>query len=288
MSCNFPVGVYRKDGSQAFRPCGSCLMCRLSYAASWALRCVHEAQMFDENCFVTLTYDNEHLPDDGSVKKGDLQKFLKRLRRKIEPRKVRFFACGEYGEKLSRPHYHLCLFGFNFDDRELFKASRWKRSKFGSSVDMLYISEMLGKVWKEGFHSIGEFSYKSAGYVARYVTKKINGKMAPAHYGEKESEFALMSRRPGIGAEWLKKYKSDIYPKDYFVMNGKKFASPRYYDSILEKLDNEMLNQVKERRIEKAEMLNSAREGDIRKMQKEKYRQSVTKRLERDFENGKN
>lgn len=285
MPCNFPVGTYRKDGSMTYRPCGSCLECRLGYAKDWALRCVHEAQMFEENSFLTLTYDNDNIPLDGSVHKQELKKFIKELRRELEPKKIRFFGCGEYGEKFSRPHYHVCLFGHDFADKEILKAKRFRKSKFGQSCDMLFISEMLGSIWKKGWHTIGEVNFQSAGYVARYITKKIGGKDEESHYKGRNKEFALMSRMPGIGAKWFERYKYDVYPKDYYVHNGSKFSPPKYYDYLLERSDPELFEQVKERRIEREKENDEARASDIVKMGKEKYRRLVTRTLERKLEN---
>lgn len=284
MSCNFPVGTYRLDGTQTFRPCGTCIACKLGYSKGWALRCVHEASLHEENSFITLTFNDENLPKDLSVHKNELSKFIKRLRRRIEPISIRYFGCGEYGENFLRPHYHVCVFGYDFPDKVAFKQTRRKKSYFDprKGTDILYVSKTLSKAWKKGFHSIGEFNYNSAAYVARYVTKKISGIEAPNYYGKRNAEFALMSRNPGIGAGYLEKYKSDMYPKDYFVHKGEKVRPPRYYDYLLEKMDNDMLELLKERRRLKAEEKRPV--SDIRKMQKEKYRKLITTRLHRSIE----
>ena len=111
-------------------PCGQCIGCRIDKSKSWALRCVHEASLYDHNCFITLTFNDENLPDDKSLKKEDFVLFMKRLRKKydgltpvqcgdkvIYP--IRFFHCGEYGDQFSRPHHHACIFNFDFHDKEL-------------------------------------------------------------------------------------------------------------------------------------------------------------------------
>lgn len=281
MPCNFPVGTYRLDGSHAYRPCGSCIQCRLGYAKDWAVRCVHEAQMYDKNCFLTLTYNDDNIPKDGSVHKSEMQKFIKKLRRKIEPVRIRFFGAGEYGENFGRPHYHVCVFNYDFPDKKIFKAKYRNRKK----RDLLYISEMLENTWSKGFTTIGEVNMNSAGYVARYVTKKITGKKINEHYKGKNQEFALMSRMPGIGATWFEKYKYDIYPKDYHVLKGEKVRPPRYYDTLMEKENPKMMEEIRKKRLEKAEKKD--RENDIRKLQKEKYRSLVTRRLERKLENAR-
>ena len=251
---------------------------------------MHEASMYEDNSFLTLTYNNENLPKDKSVSKVELQKFMKRLRRKIEPTKVRFFGCGEYGEKLGRPHYHLCLFNYDFDDKEVLKAKRFRKEKFGTRCDILYTSDLLGEVWRKGFHTIGDVTLESAGYVARYVTKKVTGKKAPEHYQGRTPEFALMSRgqskdgKGGIGKPWFDKYYGDIYPKDYFTVNGSKHRPSIYYDNLMKKRAPETFNEIKERRKEYAE--SKPKESSIRQMQREKYRKGVTQTLERTMENG--
>ena len=114
-------------------PCGRCIGCRLDRSRDWALRCVHEASLYEFNCFITLTFDDSKLPtcndcrkvescvanrDAGSsLRVCDFQNFMKRLRQFVAPVKIKFFHCGEYGAKLSRPHHHACLFGYDFPDK---------------------------------------------------------------------------------------------------------------------------------------------------------------------------
>jgi hypothetical protein len=250
MPCYNPVGTYRTDGSNTVRPCGMCLGCRLEYSRQWAVRCLHEAALHKDNCFITLTYNNENLPENLSLSLDEIQKFLKRFRRKVEPNKIRYFGCGEYGEKqghkysdgIGRPHYHLCVFGYDFHDKQVLRNGTYKRwrSRFfkGENAD-LYISKNLGKMWKKGFHSIGDVSFNSAGYVARYVTKKKKltqtemkrtGKTLDDHYKGRTPEFAIMSKRPGLGQDWIKKYWNSVYPKDFIMLNGHKHKPGRYYD----------------------------------------------------------
>ena len=108
----FRKGKFVKDITSV--PCGRCMGCRLEKSRQWAVRCVHEAKFYEDNCFVTLTYAPEHLPKDGSLNRKHVQDFIKRLRRRLDDRKIRVFYCGEYGDKLRRPHYHLCLFNCDF------------------------------------------------------------------------------------------------------------------------------------------------------------------------------
>jgi len=183
---------------------------------------------------VTLTYAEEWLPKDGSLVPQDLVKFMKRLRRYIEPRKVRFFGCGEYGEQTMRPHYHLLLFGYDFPDKRRV-SSRKEYPEWTSSL--------LETMWGFGRTLIGSVSFESAAYVARYVTKKVTGPLAVEHYQrvlpsgeivELEPEFGRMSRRPGIGRAWFEQFGNDVYPADEVISRGVKAKPPRFYDGLLE------------------------------------------------------
>lgn len=160
--------------------------------------------MHDESHFVTLTYDDPHLPPDLSLKPRDLQLFMKRLRKAVQPERIRFYACGEYGEKNGRPHYHALLFGMSLRDRV--PHSR------GPSGELLYQSAMLDEAWGLGRTLTGTVSRQSAAYVARYALKKISGAPADKHYGGRHPEFSRMSNRPGIGSLWVERYESDAFP----------------------------------------------------------------------------
>lgn len=211
---------------------------------------MHENQMHEQSCFITLTMNEEYLASRDnpySLDKSEFQKFMKRLRKKYG-NKIRYFHCGEYGEKNQRPHYHAIIFGMEFEDKELFKVRDEIR---------LYTSETLAKLWPYGFNTIGEVTMESCAYVARYVTKKIKGEAAAEHYitwdtttGEGipiEPEYATMSRKPGIGKTWFEQYKSDVYPHDYVVMNKHEIKPPRYYDNLL---SEDELRAIKEKRAE--------------------------------------
>ena len=217
-------------------PCGQCIGCRLERSRQWAIRCVHEAMLHEENCFITLTYEDTTLPENGSLVKKDFQDFMKRLRKKYEPKKIRFYACGEYGEDTSRPHYHACLFNHDFPDKKIYKQV---------NGNWLYTSESLSDLWGNGYFIIGDVTFDSAAYVARYIMKKITGDIASAHYGDREPEFNTMSRRPGIAADFYHQFKTDCYPKDFITLNGKKMSVPKYYDKLLDMEDPELLKKLK-------------------------------------------
>lgn len=224
-------------------PCGQCIGCRLERSRQWAIRCVHETKLHEHNEFVTLTYDNEHLPAGGTLVKRDLQLFMKRLR-KMCGNGIRFYACGEYGETTGRPHYHLLLFNCTFPDKVFYK-----RAKRGEN---LYKSAMLYKLWPLGHNVIGAVTFDSAAYVARYLIGKHLGDPTESRLGDRLPEFTLMSRRPGIGAGWFEKYMREAYADDSVIMNGKRIRPPRYYDTKFELVDSKRLAKLKQKRRRKA------------------------------------
>lgn len=222
-------------------PCGRCVGCRLERSREWAVRCVHESKAWDVSSFVTLTYSDEQLPDRGSLRPRDFVLFMKRLRKEVPG--VRFFQCGEYGEKLSRPHHHAILFNCGFSDRVLL------REKFGVR---LYRSAQLERLWPFGISSVGDATFESAAYVARYAMKKVTGPGAAEHYQGRVPEYLTMSRRPGIGRGFIEKFRGDVYPWDEVISRGHRMKPPRYYDKVLEDLAPSVLRGVKSRRREAA------------------------------------
>jgi hypothetical protein len=253
MACFYPLQAYQTDqGDITFAergqirrelklPCGQCIGCRLERSRQWATRCIHEAQMHDHNCFITLTYTDEHNPHDLIYR--HFQKFMKRLRRL---HKVRFYMCGEYGENTGRPHFHACIFGFDFKDKKLFRSL--------PSGSNLYTSETLEKLWPFGYSTIGDVTFESAAYVARYVMKKVTGSNADDRYwsvnpytGEAikiTPEFNNMSRKPGIGKPWLDKYLSDVYPAGKCIINATPTKPPRFYKNIYENINPLRLEEI--------------------------------------------
>lgn len=231
-------------------PCGQCIGCRLEYSRQWAMRIMHESTLHDSSSFITLTYDDDHLPSDGGLNKPDFTNFMKKLRKQFPETKLRYYQCGEYGEQTLRPHHHAAIFGTDFPD---------KRYLSNSGDNHLYVSPILQSCWPHGISSVGSLTFESAAYVARYVTKKINGRMienAKQVWGlspynrcdivtgelyDVQPEYATMSRGGngadgnqlrGIGHGWYEKYHGDCYPSDYLVVNGHKVKPPKYYDSL--------------------------------------------------------
>lgn len=217
------------------RPCGKCVSCRLSLAREVGLRCVHEARRYDDNCFLTNTYDDEHLPRDLSVDPRVHTLFVKRLRSAINVR-VRFLMAAEYGERGTlRPHYHYLLFGWSPPDRELYSTS--------AAGNPLYVSAMLDRIWGFGSVKIGDLTQKSAQYVAQYTLKKVNGPLADKAYTRVYTDpstgevsefrvkpvFSRRSLKPGLGQVFAHEFQSDYYPSDFLISDGHKVPVPRYY-----------------------------------------------------------
>lgn len=261
-------------------PCGQCIGCRLERSRQWAIRCVHEASLYEANCFITLTYDDEHLPRDRSLDVSVFQKFMKRLRKRFGSH-IRFFHCGEYGEQFGRPHYHACIFNFDFADKYLFTVRRGNR---------LYKSPSLEELWPFGYSSIGDVTFESAAYVARYIMKKVTGAPADAYYSfvddlsgevfDRKPEYTTMSRRPGVGKGWLEKYRTDVFPSDFIVLGGRKMRPPKFYDRQFEAdfpSDYEKLRKKRVRKGKKRGSDNTPERLRVREKVQEK-RVSILKR----------
>jgi len=232
-------------------PCGNCIGCRIDKSRQWAIRCVHESKLHARNCFLTLTYKDDQLPEYGTLCKLHLQKFFRALR--DDGKVFRYYAVGEYAPETRRPHYHAIIFGLDFNEDGL-----RKNLKYNSQGNMLFVSDYLSKKWPYGHATIGSFSYQTAAYTARYVMKKQTGERAAETYtftntftGEihdLQPEFAIMSRKPGIGSGWYDKYSSDAFPSDFLIHEGKKHSVPRFYTDKLALSDPELYKTVKFKR----------------------------------------
>ena len=259
--------VFRRDDGYEDMPitiaCGRCIGCRLDKSREWAIRCVHEAKQYEANSFITLTYKPEKLPEFGSLEKRDFQLFMKRLR-KSEQRKpgneIKYFMCGEYGSRTNRPHYHACFFNYRPTDLVLYKV------KDGIP---LYLSETLASHWQQGFVTVGNVTFESAAYIARYTTKKLNGEeeekigkdgFRPYERLDPETgevrrvtkEYSAASN--GIGRAHAKKYKEQHLNNDGVHTGKGRFQKiPKYYDNIYEHDDPDRMARIKVKRREKAE-----------------------------------
>lgn len=267
MACYHPLKAYRTSQGISFSqlsrddhlgdielPCGQCVGCRLRRAQDWSIRIMHESKMHDANCFVTLTYGRDKLPPGGSLCHSDFQKFLKRLRFHTKLR-IRFFMCGEYGPLNLRPHYHACLFGFDFPDRVM-------AGKSGSG-EVYDESGLLTRLWGHGITSVQELNRKTAAYCARYIMDKVTGALSEEHYSQVDSdgvidkrvpEYCHMSLRPGIGESFFRRYGSDIYPADSIAFYGqaRTVNPPRYYDKLFKRSGSVKLDAVEFARHQRA------------------------------------
>lgn len=279
MPCFHPLRAYRSpNGGITFSPtagyhdrplnlpCRMCIGCRLKHSRDWAIRCVHEAALYSQNCFITLTYRPDDLPEGGGLVKDDLQRFLKRLR-KNSGRRFRYYACGEYGDKTMRPHYHALLFGFDFPDK--------KPLHHNASGQTVFESPFLEQTWGHGLCSVGAMSFESAAYCARYVMKKNKNINGPDSHHPKylqwdpdtgevirdlPVEFSTMSRgsgkddpdprfRAGLGRHWLEKFHKDVFPDDFIIHQGRKVGVPQAYTAWMELHHPDVLKDVKRKRV---------------------------------------
>jgi len=279
MACAQPALAYREDsgrvrfagrgqdilkraqstpkGAPMEVPCGHCVGCRLDRRRAWSIRCMHEAQLYDSNLFVTWTYDDGHLPESRSLEYVDFQLMMKRLRKEVRGVSkapdgkfpIRFFCSGEYGGLHGRPHWHALLFNARFNDMRPMDNGK-------------FLSRQAETLWGKGTVCIGTVTPRSAAYVAGYTLEKVYGSaeayedVVDLRTGELTSrrpEFCNMSRRPGIGAWWFDRYRSDLFGKDgshdFAVMDGVKYKVPRYY---VDQLEGNALEAVKEARFLRA------------------------------------
>jgi len=261
-------------------PCNNCMGCKLERSRQWSIRMMHEARYHPQNCFLTLTYNDQAVPTDFGLNLRHLQLFFKKLRRSL-PQKIRYFACGEYGDLNGRPHYHAIVFNYDPPDRVFLE-----RSNSGEHVSC---SETLNGLWGLGNCTTQDVTYKSCAYVARYVTKKIKSndtfgadryrRLSPIDgaFHAVRPEFAVMSRNPGLGNAFAHEFKSDFYPSGFIVVDGIRQAPPRYYVSQLTEKEQRRLklqarkfglknkpHQTTERRMARA----AVRDARIKKLQR--------------------
>lgn len=260
-------------------PCGQCISCRLNKSRDWANRIMLEAKEFACNYFVTLTYEDQYLPikrcyndETGEIitgftlKKEDLEKFNHDLRqywkRKFNHDGIRYYSCGEYGSENLRPHYHCIIFNLpHLSDLKIYRVTE--------TGSILYTSETISNIWKKGYVVIGEVTWESASYVARYVMKKKFGKEADQYYKSmaKIPEFTTMSRMPGIGRNYYEANKETIYATDEIFIQGSKgiigTKPSKYFDRLYEQDHPEEYKKIKLNR-ENKNLLNT--KLDIKKL----------------------
>lgn len=256
-------------------PCDKCIGCKLDYSREWANRGYLESKLWTNNWFLTLTYDetNLYIPDEiedddgftycredaeidwkGCLVPKEAKKFMHDLRQHMERKYknvgIRFMECGEYGDKGERPHYHFILYNLDLPLEDLYNPVI-------KNNEVYYQSHTIDKLWKKGIYNITEVSWNTIAYVARYITKKINGNQSSGMYAEKGQikEFFNVSRMPGIGQGYFEKYWKDIYKNDEIIVKNRngviKSKPPAYFDRLLEKKDPKLYKEIRwKRRIE--------------------------------------
>lgn len=252
-------------------PCGQCEDCRIKRSKEWAQRIILESQQYEHNWFLTLTYNDDNLINnvewsvsrlDGELgftpflNKDDFTAFKKRLLSRMRDKYgytgIRFFECGEYGSKNGRPHFHAIFFNLPIPDLELVK-----NVSLGGKQYSYYHSKMIDECWSKGYVMIGEVSWESAAYVARYVVKKFKGEDAKAYSAicaaadvpEQPPEFINMSRRPGIARKYYDEEHQEFYKNDNIVLpNGRNVQPCRYFDKLFDLEHPEEMQNIKEER----------------------------------------
>ena len=259
MSCLYPINAWRsrrlndngkreivfrrRDGYEDMAlqvPCGKCAGCRADKALSWALRCYQEASQYQQNSFLTITYDDNHVPN--KLVKSHLQNFIRAIR--DQGKKIRYYACGEYGSATNRPHYHAIIFGTDFKNGTEFSVN-----------ETLYTVPGLSETWGKGNIVLSEYTMATGCYVAGYVAKKIGS--------ENDDQFQLMSRKPGIGFTWLEKYWRELFNTGSIICEGKEYPIPNAYLRWLEEKIPEAVPYVTKY---KAEKINYFKEMSIDKV----------------------
>lgn len=235
--------------------CGQCIECRLSKARQWGQRADKEAATSDKpSWFITLTYEEKYLKwgtkkinkitgevtEESTINKRDIQLWMKKIRKKYG-QGIKYMICGEYGPKTKRPHYHGIIIGLEIKDIKQKKYTKYLESK------------ELEKTWGKGHITIAKYQFEVANYTAGYILKKQTGQKK---YDHKETEFLLTSRRPGLGKKWFDENYKKVYENDeVFIKTNKgviKTQPNGYYDKLLKKIDEELYNQTKQKRVETA------------------------------------
>lgn len=244
-------------------PCGHCIGCQLDKSLDWAARLSMELKYHDSAYFVTLTYNDKFVPrrkyvdhmtgevfEALSLQKKDFQNFMKRLRYYFPEDDIRFFCAGEYGTKTMRPHYHAIIFGLHLDDLKPYKKSPHGFQYYTSDrLDRVWSVQQFGTDHSLGYAVVADVSFETCAYTARYVTKKLYGKASEFYkMCNIEEPWCLMSRRPGIGMQYLLDHPNSIANDSIVLSQGRKVKNPRYFMRKLELTDPDVFAKIKESR----------------------------------------
>lgn len=262
MACYSPMNMKIKNRYQII-PCGKCIGCRLEKRRQWAIRATLEAKTHKENIFATLTYRDDALVigyQHPTLVEEHLTKFWKRLRQELirNPQKftkeseseLRYLASGEYGDESNRPHYHALVFGLDFKDKTI-------QQKNGDNF--LYHSDTLDSIWTYGYCTIGDVSFSSASYVAKYAMKNDSHHKDMWSEIGVEPQFCRMSRRPALALKWFETWHKDVYPSDELVINNQKMSSIKYFDNIYASGNELLMHALKLNRQKKLSAQNTSK-----------------------------
>lgn len=323
MGCDFPLKAYRSASRKGptgkhlltFKPvdainstsplevpCNNCIGCKLEYSRQWSIRMMHEARLYSANCFLTLTYDDQHVPRSYGLDLRTVQLFFKKFRKALTPRfkhrrlehsahirrytqhhtvKIRYFACGEYGDLNGRPHYHAIVFNYDPPDKVFHSHS--------PSGEQIFTSALLTRLWGKGFATTQDVTRKSCAYVARYVTKKLKTgdsfgadrywRVSPIDGAlhQVAPEFSVKSNRPGLGDGFVRRFKSDFYPSGFLIIDGVRQAPPKFYVS---KLSEEEQQRLK-RQARRLSLKNKPHQTTERRMARAAVRDARIEKLQR-------
>lgn len=233
-------------------PCGTCICCREEQARQWAIRIAHEATTTEQSSFLTLTYDDNHLPEHGSLRYSDCTKFLKRLRKAYGS--TRYYMVGEYGDESLRPHYHACIFGHSFSEDRIITRTQ---------PHLLWTSPALTKIWGHGHVAVGALTFETARYTASYVTKKLKSKQRYVRIDETTGELVAVEQprafmSDNLGKNWWIQYGHQLEYNDYVIINGKKQKPPKAYDKWLTEIKPTVMQEIKTNRETKAKPTTKA------------------------------
>lgn len=275
----------RQGISEVQIPCGQCMGCRVTRVENWAVRMIHECQFHDETAFLTLTYNDENLPKDGSLNYEHPRNFIKRLRKLLSKTKydkqISYYYSGEYGDQFTRPHYHMIIFGFDFQSKIKYKGEEnvYEYKYSNDNGDKFYTSTLLDSLWTYGTCDITNVTYDTCAYTAKYVTKRITGDQSEEYYQGREKEKGMMSRSKdkAIGKRWLEKFWKDVYPDDFVRCNDKFMKVPKYYDKWMEKNNPQLLEEIKIKRESfstKENHIDLNRSYEVKLLKQQSYKSS--------------